>query len=85
MDIAIMLMNQIQNFVKSVVSLYLRSLKNGKANSRKKSNLVELPEPTNNGITIEFPYTTAQSFEFALKEASKFDTFEQFGNDKSNL
>jgi hypothetical protein len=50
-----------------------------------KSNLVELPEPTNIGITIEFPYTTAQSFEFAVKEASKFDTFEQFGNDKKAI
>lgn len=50
-----------------------------------KFDIVEIPEPTSNGITIEFPYTTAQSFEFAVKEAKLFDTFEQFGKDKKAI
>lgn len=45
----------------------------------------ELPEPSKNGITIEFPFTTAQSFDFAIKEAKKFETFEQFGEDKKAI
>jgi RNA polymerase subunit RPABC4/transcription elongation factor Spt4 len=47
-----------------------------------KIEIVDIPETSSNGITIEFPFTTAQSFEFAVKEAKLFDTFEQFGEDK---
>lgn len=43
---------------------------------------VIVPDPSSNGITIEFPFTSAQSFEFAVKEAKSFETFEQFGEDK---
>jgi hypothetical protein len=50
-----------------------------------KTEIVEIPEPSKSGITIEFPYTTAQSFEFAIKEAKEFETFEQFGSDKKAI
>jgi RNA polymerase subunit RPABC4/transcription elongation factor Spt4 len=50
-----------------------------------KFNIVDIPEPNTNGITIEFPYSTAQSFEFAVKEAKLFDTFEHFGEDKKAI
>lgn len=50
-----------------------------------KAEIVEIPEPSKTGITIEFPYTTAQSFEFAVKEAKHFETFEQFGSDKKAI
>ena len=50
-----------------------------------KVEMLDIPEPTANGITIEFPYTTAQSFEFALKEAKLFETFEKFGEDKKAI
>jgi RNA polymerase subunit RPABC4/transcription elongation factor Spt4 len=46
---------------------------------------IEIPEPSKNGITIEFPFTTAQSFDFAIREAKKFETFEQFGEDKKAI
>ena len=45
----------------------------------------EIPEPSKSGITIEFPFTTAQSFDFAIKEAIKFESFEQFGDDKKAI
>lgn len=44
-----------------------------------------IPEPSKKTITIEFPYTTAQSFDFAVNEAKKFDSFEQFGKDKKAI
>jgi hypothetical protein len=47
--------------------------------------LIELPPPTLEGITIEFPFTSAQSFDFAVKEASRFETFEQFGEGKKAI
>jgi len=46
---------------------------------------IEIPSPPLTGITIEFPYSSAQSFVFAVDEAKKFDTFEQFGNDKKAI
>ena len=50
-----------------------------------KLEITEIPEPSATGITIEFPYTTAQSFDFAVKEAKAFDSFEQFGEDKKAI
>ncbi len=44
--------------------------------------LTELSAPSTIGITIEFPFTSAQSFDFAIREASKFETFEKFGDGK---
>jgi hypothetical protein len=45
----------------------------------------QIPLPPITGITIEFPFTTAQSFPFAVNEAKKFETFEQFGKDKKAI
>jgi hypothetical protein len=47
--------------------------------------ITEIPSPPLTGITIEFPYSSAQSFEFAVMEAKKFDTFEQFGKEKKAI
>jgi hypothetical protein len=41
--------------------------------------------PPNDGITIEFPFSTAQSFDFAVEAARKFATFKQYGRDKKAL
>lgn len=34
------------------------------------------------GITVEFKYSTSQTFEFAVEEAKKFNSFQQIGEDK---
>lgn len=47
---------------------------------QKPSILIE-PAPKD-GITIEFHFSTAQSFEFAVAEARKQVSFKQFGEDK---
>lgn len=41
----------------------------------------QLPPP-GNGVTIEFKFSTAMSFENALLEAQKLDGFEQYGDGK---
>lgn len=50
-----------------------------------KFDITTIPEPSESGITIEFPYTTAQSFDFAVNEAKKFETFEMFGIGKKAI
>src|SRR5688572_1136404 len=45
----------------------------------------EVPLPPAEGITIEFPHSTSQSFDFAVAEARKFPTFQQFGDGKKAL
>jgi hypothetical protein len=53
---------------------------------KKDSPLPEQIEPVpNKGITIEFPFTTASSFEFAVKEAEKLPNFKKFGDGKNSL
>ncbi|MBE0681704.1 MAG: zinc ribbon domain-containing protein [Anaerolineales bacterium] len=47
--------------------------------------LVGMEPPSKNGITIEFPFSTAQSFDFAVEAAKKFPTFKKFGQDKKAL
>jgi len=37
------------------------------------------------GVTIEFPFTAAQSFDFAVKEAAKLPGYQQFGKDKKAI
>jgi hypothetical protein len=54
-------------------------------NSASIVQIIELSPPSPSGITIEFPYTSAQSFDFAVKEASKFETFEKFGEGKKAI
>ncbi len=46
---------------------------------------VSIPPASSNGITIEFPYSSAQSFEFAVEAAKKIHTFQQFGEDKKAI
>ena len=47
---------------------------------------VETVEPPPvNGITVEFPYSTAASFDFAVNEAQKFPNFKQFGEKKKAI
>jgi len=51
-------------------------------------NVVEILEsepPPQQGITIEFPYSSSASFEFAVKAARAFSTFKQFGEGKKAI
>jgi hypothetical protein len=50
-----------------------------------KSSLDEIEPVPDKGITIEFPFTTASSFEFAVKEAEKLHNFKKFGEGKNTL
>jgi hypothetical protein len=43
---------------------------------------MEIEPPPANGITIEFPYSTAQAFDFAVASAKQFPTFQQYREDK---
>lgn len=45
----------------------------------------EIPQPPSNGITIEFPFSTAGSFDFAVQSAKNFPTYQQFGEKKKTL
>jgi hypothetical protein len=45
----------------------------------------EIPPPPSTGITIEFRYSTSQSFEFAVAYAAKHASFAQFGDAKRAL
>lgn len=67
--------------------LDLRARPSAKAHSKKtasaaKTAVTEMEPPPGNGITIEFPYSTSQSFDFALECAKRFPTFSQYGEDK---
>lgn len=55
-----------------------------KKNKKSKPTVVEyvIPTPKSEGITIDFPNNTAQSYEMAVLEAKKFPSYELFGNDK---
>jgi RNA polymerase subunit RPABC4/transcription elongation factor Spt4 len=41
--------------------------------------------PPSEGITIEFPFSTSQTFEFAVEAARAIPTFQQFGEDKKAI
>lgn len=60
-----------------------KSQNRGSAN--KQVVIVEIDPPPSNGITIEFPYSSAQSFDFALECAKQFPTFRQYGEDKKAI
>lgn len=47
--------------------------------------IVEIGPPPTSGITVEFPHSSAQSFDFAVECAKKFSTFRQYGEDKKAL
>lgn len=46
---------------------------------------VEYEDVPGKGITIEFGYSSSQSFEFAVKSASKFETYLKFGDGKKSF
>jgi len=59
--------------------------KNKTEKEKKKPEVELIPEPIpETGITIEFNYSTSQSFDFALAEARKFESFVQFGEGKKS-
>lgn len=47
--------------------------------------VVKIEPPPNKGITIEFPYSSSQTFDFAVECAKKFSTFRQYGEDKKAI
>lgn len=49
-----------------------------------KSVVIDKPIPEY-GITVEFNYSTSQTFDFALEEAKKFNTFQQIGEEKKAI
>jgi hypothetical protein len=59
------------------------SSRKGKTTARE--TIAELEPPPKVGITIEFPFSTAQSFDFAVECAKKFPTFRQYGDDKKAI
>lgn len=48
-------------------------------------DLIELEPPPTFGITIEFPFSSSQSFDFAVAEARKHPSFKQFGEGKKAI
>lgn len=50
-----------------------------------KNKVVETEPLPDNGITIEFSYSSSQSFDFAVESAKKFPTFRQFGEGKKAI
>lgn len=50
-----------------------------------KTAVIEIEPPPNNGITIEFPHTSSQTFDFAVECAKKFPTFDQYGEGKKAI
>lgn len=57
-----------------------------KKESHKPKSIVEAIEPVHSeGITVEFPYSSSQSYDFAVAEAEKFNTYKKFGEDKKVL
>src|SRR5258705_13460560 len=70
--------------------LDLRGRASAKAHSKRsaadaKPAVTEIEPPPCNGITIEFPYSTSQSFDFALECAKRFPTFSHYGEDKKSV
>lgn len=45
----------------------------------------DIEPPPQQGLTIEFPFTTSQTFDFAVKAARAFPSFRQFGEDKKAI
>ena len=50
-----------------------------------RSAVEELEPPPTSGITIEFAYSSALAFDFAVKSAREFATFKQFGQEKKAI
>lgn len=66
-------------------NLSVQKEKETKINSKEPEvELIIVPIP-DFGITIEFNYSSSQTFEFALIEAKKFDSFVEFGEGKKAI
>ena len=67
----------------------LRATEATKTRPRKRTpasqSIVSLEPPPGSGLTIEFLYSSAQSFEFAVEAARQFPTFKKYGEDKKAL
>ena len=46
---------------------------------------LQMTPPPDKGITVEFPFSTAQSFDFAVEAAKKLESFMIFGEDKKAI
>jgi RNA polymerase subunit RPABC4/transcription elongation factor Spt4 len=59
---------------------------NGKQKKEKRASdeLIDQPVPET-GITVEFKYSTSQTFDFAIEEAKKFSSYQQIGEDKKAI
>ena len=55
-----------------------------KPKAKPKVEIIEQPI-SEFGITVEFKYSTSQTFDFAVEEAMKFSTFQQIGEDKKAI
>lgn len=58
-----------------------------RSKTKKETNAIEIIEQPipDFGITIEFKYSTSQTFEFAVAEAKKFRTYQKIGEDKKAI
>jgi hypothetical protein len=59
--------------------------KSPRKTSKPSISISEIPPPPSEGITIEFPFSTAGSFDFAVQTAQNFPTYQQFGEKKKTL
>lgn len=66
-------------------SLQPRERRTRQSKRRATPQIVEVPPPPDTGITIEFPSSTSQTFEFAVQEAAKHPSFAQFGEGKKAI
>lgn len=57
-----------------------------KTNNKKVENIEITPPPvSNHGITIEFKHSSSMNYEFALEEAKKIDSYEEYGSGKKTI
>ena len=54
----------------------------GKRPKIARSCVAEIEPPPNEGVTVEFLYSTSATFDFALQAAQRFATFKQYGEGK---
>lgn len=59
--------------------------KSQKKDAKKINVAINPPPVSDQGITIEFKHSTSMNFEFALEEAKKLDSYEEFGNGKKTI
>jgi len=65
--------------------LFLKDNNKPKIKDQEPEVIIDFESPPANGITVEFPYSTSQSFDFAVEAAQKFPTFKKYGQDKKAI